>query len=111
MGMTSLQRLSWVLGLAGFCLAAGCSSPSMSFVDTDTGSDLDAGGDLDTGGSETGVTCGEVVCGPGQACCEATGRCYNPACLSCCMPPSDGGTVTDSGPDAGSTDATPTACG
>jgi hypothetical protein len=54
----------------------------------DSGPALDAGGgDVDAGGS-----CGGTACTPGQVCCEATGRCYDPACLSCCMPgPIDGG--------------------
>lgn len=29
--------------------------------------------------------CGGVVCEGGQVCCEATGMCYDPRCLACCM--------------------------
>jgi hypothetical protein len=35
--------------------------------------------------------CAAVLCGPGSACCEATGACYATSCASCCPGASDGG--------------------
>lgn len=35
--------------------------------------------------------CAAVLCGPGSACCEATGACYDTRCLACCMPTVDAG--------------------
>lgn len=41
---------------------------------------------------DAGVSrCAAVLCGPGTACCESTGRCYDTRCLACCMPMADAG--------------------
>ncbi len=51
---------------------------------------------IDTG-PDAGVACGTTACAAGQSCCAATGVCYDPRCLACCMPgPADAG--TDTGP-------------
>ncbi len=39
-------------------------------------------------GVDGAVLCSGATCAPGEVCCAGTGRCYNPACLSCCMVPS-----------------------
>ncbi len=44
-------------------------------------------GVTDSGVADSGGTlCGASVCAAGQACCAPTSTCYDPRCLSCCMP-------------------------
>jgi len=69
-----------------------------------------------TAGAQSDLS-SSTQCQKGEAYCASTGRCYNPACLSCCMftsPPSSTGTATDPAPSStGSADqaCAPGACG
>ena len=68
---------------------------------SDGGTDVvnaDRANDLGTDVSADVVTCGTATCAAGQACCAATGACYDSRCLACCMSAQDV-TETDSTTD------------
>ncbi len=46
---------------------------------------VESRGSCTTGADAGGTSCGSTMCPAGEVCCSGTGRCYNPACLSCCM--------------------------
>ena len=57
--------------------------------------------------SDVARTCrGESDCPSGQACCESTGVCFDPACSACCMARVDGGETRDASDAGDAGDAT-----